>query len=61
VSPDAMPPPHPLDPLGVDGLALGTQRGMNAPGLIAAPVLRVNPPDIDRQLAIGDLARAFRP
>jgi hypothetical protein len=31
------------------------------PGPLSAPVLGMNPPDIARQFAIGDLARAFQP
>jgi hypothetical protein len=61
VSPDAVPVPHPLDPLAADDLALGAQLGMNSRYPISAPVLGMNPPDIDQQLAIGDLARAFWP
>ncbi len=61
VSPDAMPAHHPLDPLAADGLALGTQLGMNTRCPISAPVLGMNPPDIAQQFAIGDLARAFWP
>jgi hypothetical protein len=34
---------------------------MNTRRPIAAPVLGINPPDVAQQLAIGDLARAFRP
>ena len=61
VSPDAVPAHHPLDPLAADDLALGAQLGMNSRCPISAPVISMNPPDIDQKLAIGDLARAFWP
>jgi hypothetical protein len=41
--------------------ARGTQFGVDTRPPISAPVLGMNPPDIARQFAIGDLARAFRP
>ena len=56
-----MPAHHPLDPLAADTLARGTQFGMDTRRPISAPVLGMNPPDIARQFAIGDLARAFWP
>ena len=56
-----MPAHHPLDPLAADTLARGTQLGMNTWCPIPAPVLGMNPSDIARQFAIGDLARALRP
>jgi hypothetical protein len=30
-------------------------------GAVSFPVLGMNPPDVDQQRAIGDLARAHRP
>ena len=54
-----MPAHHPLDPLAADTLACGTQLGVDTRPPISAPVLGMNPPDIARQFAIGDLARAF--
>jgi hypothetical protein len=56
-----MPAHHPLDPLAADTVTRGTQFGVDARRPISAPVLRMNPPDIAQQLAIGDLARAFWP
>jgi hypothetical protein len=56
-----MPAHHPLDPLAADALARGTQFGVDTRPPIPSPVLGMNPPDIARQFAIGDLARAFRP
>jgi len=52
---------HPLDPLAADGLTLGAQFGVDARRPIPFPVPRMNPPDLDQQLAIGDLAQAVRP
>ena len=51
----------PLDPLAADGMALGAQLGMDARRSISFPVLGMNPPDVDQQLAVGDLAWALRP
>jgi hypothetical protein len=51
---------HPLDPLAADGLALGTQRSMDAWRTISFPVVSMNPLDIAEELTIGNLARAFR-
>jgi hypothetical protein len=51
----------PFDPLATDGLALGAPFGMDARRTVSFPVLRMNPLDIDQQLAIGDRARALRP
>jgi len=61
VSPDAVPVHHPLDPLAADTLALSAQFGVDTRCPIPAPMIGVNPPDIAQPLAIGDLARAFRP
>jgi hypothetical protein len=61
VSPDSVPAHHPLDPLAADGMARGAQFGLDARRAIASPVVGMNPPDIDRQLAIGDFARALWP
>ena len=46
----------PFDPLAADGLALG----VDARRSVSFPVLRMDPPDVDQQRAIGDLARAHR-
>jgi len=51
----------PFDPLAADGLALGPQFGVDARRSVSFAVLRMNPPDVDQQRAIGDLARARRP
>jgi hypothetical protein len=51
----------PLDPLAAGGLALGAQLGVDARCSISFPVLRMDPPDVDQQRAIGDLAWAVRP
>jgi hypothetical protein len=61
VSPDAVPAHHPLDPLAADTLAVGTQFGVDTRCPLSAPVLGMNPSDIDQQLTIGDLAPAFWP
>jgi hypothetical protein len=61
VSWDAVPAHHPLDPLAADTLAFGTQFGVDTRCPLSAPVAGMNPPDIAQQLAMGDLARAFRP
>jgi hypothetical protein len=60
-SPDTMLAHHPLDPLTADGLALGTQLGMDARRTISFPVVSMNAPDIVQQRAIGNPARALRP
>jgi hypothetical protein len=52
---------HPLNPLTADGLAFGTQLGMDARRTISFPVVSMNPLDIAQELTIGDLARAVRP
>jgi hypothetical protein len=52
---------HPLDRLAADGLALGAQFGMDARGSVSFPVPGMDPPDVDQQRAIGDLAWAVRP
>jgi len=59
--PDTMLAHNPFDPLAADGLARGPQFGVDARCPIPFPVLRMNPPDVDQQRAIGDLARAHRP
>jgi hypothetical protein len=46
----------PFDPLAADGLALGAQFGVDARRSVSFPVLRVDPPDVDQQRAIGDIA-----
>jgi hypothetical protein len=61
VSEAAMLAHDPFDPLARDGLALGAPFGTDARRAVSLPVLRMNPPDIDQQLAIGDRARALRP
>jgi hypothetical protein len=53
-SPEAMPALHPLDPLAADGLALGTQLGMDAWRIIGVPGGE------HEELTIGDLARVLR-
>jgi hypothetical protein len=40
---------------------LGPQFGVDARRSVSFPVLRMNPPDVDQQRAIDDLARAHRP
>src|SRR5262249_24008976 len=47
--------------LAADGLALGAQFGVDARRSVSFLVLRMNPPDVDQQRAIGDLAWAVRP
>ena len=59
--PDAVLAHDPLDPLAADGLALGPQFGVDARRSVSFPVLCMNPPDVDQQRAIGDLAQAHRP
>ena len=59
--PDTMLAHDPFDPLAADGLALGPQFGVDARRSVSFAVLRMNPPDVDQQRAIGDLARARRP
>ena len=44
-----------FDPLAADGLALGAQFGVDARRSVSFPVLRMDPPDVDQQRAIGDL------
>jgi hypothetical protein len=46
----------PFDPLAADGFALGAQFGVDARRSVSFPVLRMDPPDVDQQRAIGDLA-----
>jgi hypothetical protein len=48
----------PLDPLAADGLALVPQFGVDARRSVSFPVLCMNPPDVDQQRAIGNLAQA---
>jgi hypothetical protein len=48
----------PFDPLAADGLALSAQFGIDARCAVSFPVLRMDPPDVDQQRAIGDLAGA---
>jgi hypothetical protein len=52
---------NPFDPLAADGLALGAQLSMDARRAVSFLVLRMDPPDVDQQRAIGDLAWAARP
>jgi hypothetical protein len=54
--PDAVLAHERRDPLAVDGVALGTQFGMNARRSVSCPVLRMNSPDVHQQLTVGDLA-----
>jgi hypothetical protein len=56
-----VPTHEPCDPLAADGVALSAQFGVNARRTVAFPVLRMDPPDLGQQLAVGDLARALRP
>ena len=50
----------PFDPFAADGLTLGPQFGVDARRSVSFPVLRMDPPDVDRQRTIGDLAWAVR-
>ena len=59
--PDTMLAHDPFDPLAADGLARGAQFGVDARGSASFPVLRIDPPDVDQQRAIGDLPWAVRP
>jgi hypothetical protein len=52
---------HPFDPLAADGLAFGTQRGMDARRTVSLPMVSMNALDIAQQPTIGDLAPALRP
>jgi hypothetical protein len=58
---DAVLSHDPRDPLSADGMALGAEFGVNARRSISFPVLRMDPSDVDQQLAVGDLARTHRP
>jgi hypothetical protein len=46
----------PFDPLAANGLALGAQFGVDARRSVSFPMLRMDPPDVGQQRAIGDLA-----
>jgi len=59
--PDTVLAHDPFDPLAADGLALGAQFGVDARRSVSFPMLRMDPPDVDQQRAIGDLAWAVRP
>ncbi len=59
--PNAVLAHEPCDPLSADGMTLGAEFGVNARRSVSFPVLRMDPPDVDQQLAVGDLARALRP
>ena len=59
--PDTMLAHDPFDPLAADGVALGSQFGVDARRSVSFLVLCMNPPDIGQQIAIGDLAQAVRP
>jgi hypothetical protein len=50
---------EPRDALAADGMALGAQLGVDARCSVSFPVLRMDPPDVDQQLAVGDFARAL--
>jgi hypothetical protein len=52
---------EPRDPLAVDGVALGTQFSVDARRPVSFAVLRMDPPDVNQQLAVSDLAPALRP
>jgi hypothetical protein len=52
---------EPRDPLAADAMSFGAQFGVNARCAIPFPVLRMDPPDVDQQLAVGHLAWALRP
>jgi hypothetical protein len=56
-----MTPHEPRDPLAAGGMTLGAQFGVNARCSVSFPVLRMDPPDVGQQLAVGDLVRALRP
>jgi hypothetical protein len=58
--PDAMATHQSRDPLAADGVALAAQFGVDARCPVSIPVLRMDPPDVDQQLAVGNLARALR-
>src|SRR5215470_11050851 len=58
---DAVLAHDPGDPLAADGMALGAQFGVDARRSVSFPVLRMNPPDVDQQRAVSDIARALRP
>jgi hypothetical protein len=51
----------PLDPLAADDLTLGSQFGVDARRSVSFVVLRMDPPDVGQQIAIGDLAGAVGP
>jgi hypothetical protein len=51
----------PFDPLTVDGLALGAQFGVDARRSVSFSVLRMDPPDVDQQRAIGVTATRSSP
>src|SRR5204862_7721969 len=60
-SPETVLAHDPFDPLAANGVALGSQFGVDARRAVSFLVLRMDPPEVDQQRTIGDLAWAHRP